>query len=452
VTQAVQAQLATSSPPVGSVPASAQAAASVAEAGVSWFAQMLAMMQAPVGVDAPVPVDVGADSLPEGEKDPPPAEMTQMAMLLAPPVFWGNMPMPAPSPDIGIAADSPVDVIQWETATNMPTSVPPPAVRAAAPARERTEAAIPPLANVEGQPEQPSSVEGMVFQQPVAADRVGNMPPAEVLLPVDKTTPHARDAITLPSMETSPAAHLTSRAAETRAGDATSVRPPTDSVPNISGVQNPVAPATPSGNAGASPGEGGTEGREPALAARVGVRPRVKPAERAFSMHVMEARPHGLQTGEAAAGVSRAPEMAPPQPEVSPVEVVRQVARQIETLTSQRSTSSVTLQLEPEHLGRLRVTISLNDGAIHTHIVADNHAVRQMLESNSSLLQQALQERGLQLGALQVSVQGDGRQFPLHQPYTSPPRGGWLESDAVIHAANEASFVRTTPGGINLLA
>jgi len=169
-------------------------------------------------------------------------------------------------------------------------------------------------------------------------------------------------------------------------------------------------------------------------------------------MHVNEMHPHGHQTGEATAAVSRVAENAPPQPEVSPVEVVRQVARQIETLTSQRGTSSVTLQLEPEHLGRLRVTISLNDGAIHTHIVADNHVVRQMLESNSSLLQQALQQRGLQLGALQVSVQGDGRQFLLHQPYTPPPRGGWLESDAAIRAANEASFVRATPGGINLLA
>lgn len=422
MTQAVQAEIFTGSPQVGSLPVSAQASVSAAEGEVSWFAQLLAMMQAPAGVE--VPAEVHADAPPEGEKAPTPAEMTQVAMLLAPPVFWGNMPVPAPSPDIGIAAGSAVDVIRWETATDMPIPVPPPPTGGAAPSRERPEAAIPPPTNVESKPGQPSIAEGMVFQQPTPTDRIGNMPPAQVPLPVNEATPRAREAVTPPAIETSPAAHPTSRAAEHPAGDATSVRPPTENLPNVSGFQNPVAPATPSGNAGTWPGDGRAEQRESALTTRAGTRPRVKPAERPFSMHVNEARLHGHQTGEAAAAVPRVAETAPPQPEASPVEVVRQVARQIETLTSQRSTSSVTLQLEPEHLGRLRVTISLNDGAIHTHIVADNHAVRQMLESNSSLLQQALQERGLQLGALQVSVQGDGRQFLLHQPYTPSPRGG----------------------------
>jgi flagellar hook-length control protein FliK len=166
----------------------------------------------------------------------------------------------------------------------------------------------------------------------------------------------------------------------------------------------------------------------------------------------MEVQPHGLQIGEAAATSSRATETVLAQPEASPVEVVRQVARQIEELTNGRSTSSVTLQLEPEHLGKLRLTISLSEGTIHTRIVAANNAVRQMLESNSSLLQQALQERGLQLGALQVSVQGEARQFLLHQSHHSPMRGGWLPADVTVLAANEATFGPATRGGIDLLA
>lgn len=141
---------------------------------------------------------------------------------------------------------------------------------------------------------------------------------------------------------------------------------------------------------------------------------------------------------------------ATPAADVAPPQVVRQVVAQIEAMTHQRNADSVTLQLEPEHLGRLRVTISVSDGTIHTHIVADNHAVRQMLESNSALLQQALQERGLHLGALQVSVQGDGRQFALHQPYTPQhSAGGWAEAGTAT--VSEANFGYTTAGGINLL-
>jgi len=176
-------------------------------------------------------------------------------------------------------------------------------------------------------------------------------------------------------------------------------------------------------------------------------------SEKPSSPRLPEVHLHGAQGAETASAVHRTAETAVQPSEVSPAEVVRQVARQIETITSQRSASSVTLQLEPEHLGRLRVTISVSDGAIHTHIVADNHAVRQMLESNSSLLQQALQERGLQLGALQVSVQGDGRQFLLHQPYTPLPSArGWLEAESAMPAISEASLGRATPGSVNLLA
>ncbi len=224
-------------------------------------------------------------------------------------------------------------------------------------------------------------------------------------------------------------------------------------------AQNPAVARAQAGNSSQMQSEDGHERPVGTPVASRGTRSQTKKptafeiSEKPLTRHLPEAHLHGAQGAETASAVHRTPETAVQSPEVSPAEVVRQVARQIETMTSQRSTSSVTLQLEPEHLGRLRVTISVSDGAIHTHIVADNHAVRQMLESNSSLLQQAMQERGLQLGALQVSVQGDGRHALLHQPYTPPPSArGWPEGESAMHAINEASLGRATPGGINLLA
>ncbi|MEJ5251829.1 MAG: flagellar hook-length control protein FliK, partial [Armatimonadota bacterium] len=179
-------------------------------------------------------------------------------------------------------------------------------------------------------------------------------------------------------------------------------------------------------------------------------KPRLAPAEHPSTVRHGAAATQEPHTVEFVATLHRATAHTAPAAEVSPVEVVRQVVTRIETMAHQPRTDSVTLQLEPEHLGKLRVTISVNDGTIHTHIVADNHAVRQMLESNSALLQQALQERGLHLAALQVSVQGDGRQFHLNQPYTPQrPTGGWLETGS--GNAGEANFAYTTAGGINLL-
>jgi len=128
------------------------------------------------------------------------------------------------------------------------------------------------------------------------------------------------------------------------------------------------------------------------------------------------------------------------------------VARQIESLTSGRGASSVTLQLEPEHLGRLRVTISLNEGTVHARIVAESPLVRQMLENHSSLLHQALQERGLQLGALQVFVQGEGRQFLTYHAYAAPTTGrGWLRTEDTAPAPGEGNLWLPRTAGVNLL-
>ncbi len=223
------------------------------------------------------------------------------------------------------------------------------------------------------------------------------------------------------------------------------------------GTPQPIVAAVQTGSAAHAQGDGTREHQNPARALLGSAR---TPTKRATAFGIgKEPAPvqptsehlHPLQGLQTAPAVQRPQEAAPQLHEVSPAEVVRQVTQQVETMVSGHRTSSVTLQLEPEHLGKLRVTISISEGAIHTHIVADNHAVRQVLESHSALLQQALQERGLQLGALQVSVQGDGRQFLWHQPHTPPPSAmGWLEAEAVRNTT-EASLGHTTPGGINLL-
>ncbi|MDW8105227.1 MAG: flagellar hook-length control protein FliK [Armatimonadota bacterium] len=139
-------------------------------------------------------------------------------------------------------------------------------------------------------------------------------------------------------------------------------------------------------------------------------------------------------------------------PEVSPAEVVRQVVLQLEEVTRGQGTNRVTIQLEPDHLGTLHVTLSVVDDTVHARIIAASHTVRQILESHSSLLQQALQERGLQLGALQVSVQGEGRHFPLYQSHTVAPlvgSGSLLEGTAPT--TSERSIWYATLGSVNLL-
>jgi hypothetical protein len=85
----------------------------------------------------------------------------------------------------------------------------------------------------------------------------------------------------------------------------------------------------------------------------------------------------------------------------------------------------VKIQLQPESLGRVDVKISLNDNQISTHIVTDTHMVRDLIDANQTSLRTALQEQGLQVGDMWVSVR---QQSPDGDRYRSPSgrenRGG----------------------------
>lgn len=468
MTQTIQVETCSVSAPVGKggVP---QADSPGAEGDASLFAQLLAIAQnltVPEGQGQPavLPVD---NPTPEQHEPSSADEITQMVASLGLPVLAGNVLLAQPvaipvenTPD-GETPRLPMRVAFLpQVATDAPVLTHPPA-------------------ETEPTPAKGISSDAATFQTPLAAEdadvsfttpqvnpigestRSASETPVTVALPLsDEVTSVALADLmpkAPPASEMESAVPLAPEAQRSSQNTTEKAQAPSEVSPSVAELQNPISAPAQASNAG-QPLDGRQHERQNATLATPGsVRPQAKrsaafgAAEKVSPLQPAETHLHHIQGVETASAMHRVQETVARPPEVSPTEVVRQVAQQVETMVNTHNTSSVTLQLEPEHLGRLRVTISFSDGAIHTHIVADNHAVRQMLESNSALLQQALQERGLQLGALQVSVQGDGRQFFTHQPYTSPSHGrGWLEAEPVWSTA-ETSFGRRTPGGINLL-
>lgn len=425
----------------------------------SSFAQLLAIAQNLPHANGLEPeVSVPANTPPEQQQSPTVGEMEQMAALLGLPSVVGAMPFAQPTslPAAHDADTAPRLSVQAVALAQTATDVPlPPIHLQAEPAIAQTETGtddttvhLTPLAASDG--DTPLAAHE-TSRMAVPAPSVPAMPPVTAPFSLNGIAPE-------PTVDQAQAAAAAAPAPEAQAETQNVTEKshaPSELSPSAA-AHTPAAAPAPTSNAG-QPQNGERYERQNAA----GITPRsvrsqtrkaaaFEVASKTPPSRSMGALPHHTQGVEMTSAAHRTQEPAAPSTEVSPLEVVQQVARQIETMTSHRRTSSVTLQLEPEHLGRLRVTISVSEGAIHTHIVADNHAVRQMLESNSGLLQQALQERGLQLGALQVSVQGDGRQFLAHQPH--PPQArGWFEAEARLNTV-EAPFGQTTPGGINLLA
>ncbi|GKT07383.1 flagellar hook-length control protein FliK [Desulforhabdus sp. TSK] len=70
----------------------------------------------------------------------------------------------------------------------------------------------------------------------------------------------------------------------------------------------------------------------------------------------------------------------------------------------------LTLELAPKHLGKLVIQVEAHRDQVIAWLSTDNEQARSLLVQNAPLLRQQLQEQGLVLGQLQVSVGQEGRE------------------------------------------
>ena len=96
------------------------------------------------------------------------------------------------------------------------------------------------------------------------------------------------------------------------------------------------------------------------------------------------------------------------------------------------ASSEARVQLRPEHLGALNITLKVENGNVTATIQANVAAVRQWIESHEASLRQALSEQGLNLTRLVVEPDGepenqDGREDG--EPRRQQHRRSWRDED-----------------------
>lgn len=96
--------------------------------------------------------------------------------------------------------------------------------------------------------------------------------------------------------------------------------------------------------------------------------------------------------------------------------VVRQLADRMELLAATRPKNGVTIQLQPEDLGNVVMTIKNLGGAVEAHISASDDRVRSALEQNGSMLVQAMDQRGIKVESVTVSAQAQQQQQQASTP------------------------------------
>jgi flagellar hook-length control protein FliK len=100
-----------------------------------------------------------------------------------------------------------------------------------------------------------------------------------------------------------------------------------------------------------------------------------------------------------------------------------------------QGTTEARVQLKPEHLGALNITLKVEQNQVTATIQADVAAVRAWIASHESSLRQALSDQGLHLAKL--VVQEDGHETSKDEqaddrPRRQPRRRSWRDGEATF--------------------
>jgi len=108
-------------------------------------------------------------------------------------------------------------------------------------------------------------------------------------------------------------------------------------------------------------------------------------------------------------------EMPKAQP-VSKVEIINQIVKKAEVILT-GTQSEMKMQLEPENLGKLTLRIAVERGVITAKFTAESYEVKQVIESNFNELRDMLQDKGLDIQNLSVSVGHESKEFNFSKNY-----------------------------------
>ncbi len=84
--------------------------------------------------------------------------------------------------------------------------------------------------------------------------------------------------------------------------------------------------------------------------------------------------------------------------------VMDQVIERVETLQITSGRQEVSIRLEPQHLGKIHVTIVSNGSEVSARMVAETSTAASALQSDKGRLEESLKERGYNLEQLDVSL------------------------------------------------
>lgn len=120
---------------------------------------------------------------------------------------------------------------------------------------------------------------------------------------------------------------------------------------------------------------------------------------------------------------------------VDTMDIIKQIAENVRVNLSQAETS-MEMQLNPENLGKIYLQISAKQGAVSAQIAASNEAVKVALEAQVAKLQESLDQAGVKVDAIEVTVASHEFEKNLEQNFTREQQEGEQQEKQASHRRN----------------
>lgn len=125
--------------------------------------------------------------------------------------------------------------------------------------------------------------------------------------------------------------------------------------------------------------------------------------------------------------VSNVEGMVASEQTIQQTDIVHQIVEQVR-LNMNQQTTSLELQLYPEHLGRIQIHVVSKEGIMTASIVAESEAAKQAIEAGLLNLKEAFEQQDLKVEAIEVMVstmgfeKGEEQQDSMNENFASNTR------------------------------
>lgn len=117
------------------------------------------------------------------------------------------------------------------------------------------------------------------------------------------------------------------------------------------------------------------------------------------------------------------------------MEIMEQIVEQVKVnVTAEKSTME--LQLNPENLGKIHISISEENGIINAKFTATNELVKEALESQIATLRENLNQAGVKVDAIEVTVSSHKFESNLEQNHKREEQEGAYQEELVQKRRN----------------